>query len=34
MNTIETTLKTAITSLVLFTTWATVASTVASACPL
>jgi hypothetical protein len=29
----ETTLKTAITSLVLLTTWATVASTVAAACP-
>lgn len=28
-----TTLKTAITSLVLYTTWATIASTVASACP-
>lgn len=30
----ETTLKTAITSLVLYTTWATIASTVATALPL
>ena len=29
----ETTLKTAITTLVLLTTWTTVASTVAAACP-
>ena len=29
----DVTLNTAITSLVLYTTWATIASTVASACP-
>lgn len=30
----ENTLKTAITGLVLYTSWATIAATVASACPL